>query len=123
MILLDEGIELVDKNRVVRIRLGIDTQGNPYLSLNGTDGRERIILSVDDDGNGSLGFRAANGQPTVTLGVSSDLGLGMMLLDVQSEICLTLSIADSKGEIRLDTKQGVHSWPTPDEKPRPVEGA
>lgn len=113
---LDEKIELVDKNKVVRIRLQVDNKGNPSLSLNDSDGRERLILSVDDDGNGSLGFRTAKGQPTVSLGMSSDLGSGMMVLDVQNEICLTLGIVNGNCQIRLDTRDGVYSWPTDSSK-------
>jgi hypothetical protein len=114
---LNDKIELVDKNKVVRIRFGVDEGNNVYFSLNDKEGRERLIFSVDAEGNGGLGFRTAQGQPTVTLCESTTLGSRMMMLDVPNEICLTLGIANGSGEIRLDTKEGAYSWPTPDAKP------
>ncbi len=116
---LNEKIELVGKDKTVRIRLGLDDNDNPYFSLNDKEGKERLILSVDDEGNGSLGFRTASGQPTVSLGVSSDLGSGMMLIDCQGETYLTFRIIDGRGQIHLDTKEGVHTWPAPSAKPLP----
>jgi hypothetical protein len=116
MTYLDEKYELVDHNKIVRICLGIDNTNNPYLSLFDAEGRERCILSLDGDGNGSLGFRTAKGQPTV------NLGSGIMMLDVQNEISMSIVIVNNSCHIRLDTTNGVYLWPAPDAKPLAGKG-
>jgi hypothetical protein len=121
MPLFNEKIELVDKNEIVRIRLGVDDNDNTYLSLNGKDGFERLVFFVDKEGNGSIGIRTVSGQPTVSLGMSPTLGTGIMILDVESEKCLTISIKNGSGGILLDTKHGTYSWPKPDALPQPSE--
>ena len=97
MLLVDESIEIEDRNRVVRLRIGIDNKlGRPYITLHDAAGLERLVLDIDGNGNGGMSFRTAEGQPILSLGVSSDSGMGMMLLDVLSDTCLTLSIADGE---------------------------
>jgi hypothetical protein len=113
MPVFDENIEVVDKNKVIRIRLGIDADNKSFFSLNDKEGFERLIFYLDKEGNGSIGFRTASGQPTVSLGTSSELGSGMMILDAENENTLTIRIKNGVGQIHLDTKQGIHSWPTP----------
>ena len=93
----DEKIELTDDKNTVRVRIGVNAEGCPYLSLNGADGRERIVLSVDADDNGSIGFRTASGQPTLTFGVSSQ-SMGLSLLDVQNDSQFSLELFEGEGE-------------------------
>ena len=108
---LENKIELRDENGVVRVRIGVDSENGPFLSLNGSDGRERLFLGVDKENYGTLSFRTASGQPTVGIGMSPVHGSGMLVFDAPSETVMALTIVNGKGEIRLDTKEGVFSWP------------
>jgi hypothetical protein len=119
MIEKSQNIELFDKNGVIRIRLGIyDTDNCPFLALHDEAGLEKLVLSVGPDGNGGLSFRQANGHPIMSLGVSSELGAGMSVLDFDSDIVFELHIGKGGGMIRLETKNGVFTWP-----PKPTDAA
>jgi hypothetical protein len=108
----NEQIALADRNRVVRIRLGMwDTNNCPYLSLCDDAGLERIQLQLSQEGNGSLAFLAANGHPIMSLGVSSELGAGMSVLDYENDTVFELTIAKGSGVVRLSSKDGSFTWP------------
>ena len=110
----NERFEIYDKAGHVRIRLGLDDKGSPFLSLNDEKGCERIMLAIDDSGNGGISFREASGQPTLDIGVSRDLGLGMTAIDVKNETYLYFRVFNGDGEIRLETRDGTHVWPQED---------
>ena len=117
MLLINESLAIADRDGVVRLRIGVDDKpGRPYISFHDTQGLERLMLSIDEDGNGGISFLTADGQPVLSLGVSSETGMGIMALDVPTDTCLTFSITDGRGEIRLESRQNVYLSP-PSEDP------
>ena len=116
MLIVNESIAIVDKNKTVRLRLGIDNETqDPFISLHDSDGHDRIVIRLDGE-NGGIALLTTEGQPLMTMGVSRNSRMGVTLLDVPNDTQLTVEIADGKGAVRLETTTEVYSWPPREEK-------
>ena len=112
MLLIDDSIELADREHRVRVRIGLSPEsGSPFIALHDADGFDRVMIELNEKGHGALSFRAANGQPILSLGVADESSMGLMLLDVPNDLCLTVSIDESQCSVQVCTNEGENIWP------------
>ena len=111
MLIVNESIAIVDKNKTVRLRLGLDNETEePFISLHDSDGHDRLVIRLDG-GNGGIALLTTEGQPLMTMEVSRNSGMGVTLVDVPNDTRLTIEIANGKGAVQLETTTEMYSWP------------